>query len=125
MWYELFLENKFISMIYTNVPPLENLRIEKIEISREGDSIKVGFDLPIFADKPPTKWVERGYKTTFVEVDFFNIKEVSLKSSNNTYRGNISVNTDDDTGNLIVNITGTVEAKIIAGVGLIQSVNGY
>jgi hypothetical protein len=125
MWYEHFLENTFISMIYTNVPSLENIRIEKIEISREGDRITVAFDLPIYADKPPTKWVERGYTTTFVEIDFFDIKEVDLKSNNNTYRGNIDIKTDDDTGNFIVNITGTVEAKINAGAGLIQSVSAY
>lgn len=46
MWYEHFTDIKFISMLYTNVPTLKNLRIEKIEISREGDKLTVGFDLP-------------------------------------------------------------------------------
>jgi hypothetical protein len=125
VWYEHFNDNKFISMIYSNVPPLENLRIEKIEISREGDRITVAFDLPIFADKPPAKWVDGGYTTTFAELDFFDIKEVVLKSKNNTYRGNIDIKKDIVTGDFIVKITGTVEAEIIAGAGLIQSIRGY
>ncbi|MEH6939542.1 Imm50 family immunity protein [Bacillus sp. JJ664] len=125
IWIEHFGEEKFISMIYNNVPPLENLRIEKIEITREGDRISVAFDLPIYADKPPRKWIERGYTTTYVEIDFFYIKEVSLKSNNNKYRGNIDIKKDVDIGDLIVHIGGTVEANIKAGAGLIQSVSGY
>ncbi|WP_041964384.1 Imm50 family immunity protein [Mesobacillus selenatarsenatis] len=125
MWYEHFTDNKFISMIYTKVPTLKNLRIEKIEISREGDRLTVGFDLPFFADKPPKKWIEGRYTTTFVELDFFDIQEVSIKASSNTYRGDIDICKDEQTDLLIVNITGTVEAKIIAGSGIIQTVNGY
>jgi hypothetical protein len=112
-------------MIYTNVPPLKNLRIEKIEISSEGDKITLGFDLPIFPDKPPKKWLERGYTTAFVEIDFFNIQEVNIKSSNNTYRGDIEIMKDVDADIYIVYIKGTVEAVIKAGVGIIQSVRGY
>lgn len=112
-------------MIYTSVPTLKNLRIEKIEISREGDRVTLGFDLPFFADKPPKKWIERSYTTTFVELDFFDIQEVSIKARSNTYRGDIDISKDEQTDFFIVNITGTVEVKIIAGSGLIQSVNGY
>jgi len=124
MWYEHFTDNKFISMLYTNVPTLKNLRIEKIEISREGDRLTVGFDLPFFVDKPPKKWIERRYTTTFVELDLFGIQEVSIKARSNTYRGDIDICKDEQTNFLIVNITGTVEAKIIAGSGLIR-VSGY
>ncbi|MED4462235.1 Imm50 family immunity protein [Metabacillus fastidiosus] len=124
MWYEHFTNNKFISMIYTNVPSLKNLRIEKIEISREGDRITVGFDLPFFADEPPKKWLERGYTTTYIEIDFFDIQEVNIKSSKNTYRGDINIK-KDEADIFIVNITGTISAEIKAGSGIIQSVRGY
>jgi hypothetical protein len=125
MWNEQLSENKFISMIYTNVPPLENLRIEKIKISSEGDRITLGFDLPIFPDKPPKKWLERGYKTAFIEIDFFDIKEVNIKSSENTYRGDVDIKKDSDEDIFIVNIKGTVEVLIKAGSGIIQTVSGY
>jgi hypothetical protein len=125
MWFEHLTYNKFISMIYTNVPPLKNLRIEKIEISREGDRITVGFDLPFYADKPPKKWLERGYTTTFVELDFFDIHEVNIKSSSNTYRADINIIKEDEADIFIVHITGTIDAVIKASVGIIQSVSGY
>ncbi|WP_458411883.1 hypothetical protein ACNQFZ_13610 [Schinkia sp. CFF1] len=80
--------------------------------------------MPFYADKPPIKWVERGYTTTFIEIDSSDIKEVGLKTNNNTYRGHIDIKTDDKDG-FIVNITGIVEAQIKAGAGLIQIVSGY
>jgi predicted AlkP superfamily phosphohydrolase/phosphomutase len=125
MWNEHFSEDKFISMMYTNVPPLKNLRIEKIEISSEGDKITFAFDLPFFPDKPPKKWIEKGYTTTFVEIEFFDIKEVNIKSTKNTYRGDIEIKKDVEADIFIVKIIGTVEAEIKASVGLIQSVRGY
>ncbi|MFG6117612.1 Imm50 family immunity protein [Halobacillus sp. MO56] len=124
MWHEHLTDNKFISMIYTSVPPLNDIRIERIAISHEGDQVQIGFDMPFYADKPPMKWVERGYTTTFIEIDFSDVKEVGLKSNNNTYRGNIDIKTDSK-GDFIVNITGEVEAQIKAGAGLIQTVSGY
>lgn len=125
MWNEHFSDDKFISMIYSNVPPLKNLRIEKIEISHEGDAITIGFDLPIFPDKPPKKWLERGYTTAFIEIDFFDIKEVNIKSSENTYRGDIEIKKDVETDIFIVKIQGTVKVELKASVGIIRSVKGY
>ncbi|MFC6233272.1 Imm50 family immunity protein [Paenibacillus allorhizosphaerae] len=126
MWHECLSENTdtFITMLYKDVPPLRNLRIEEIKFSREGNRISVGFDFPVFADNPPKKWIERGYTIVFVELDFFDIREVVLRSSNNAFRGNIDID-KDDSGILNINISGTVEVQIKAGVGLIQSVRGY
>ncbi|RHW43428.1 hypothetical protein D1B31_01850 [Neobacillus notoginsengisoli] len=125
MWNDYFSDDKFISMIYSNVPPLKNLRIEKIEISREGDRITIGFDLPMFPDKPPKKWLEKGYSTAFIEIDFFDIKEVNIQSNESSYRGDIEINKDNEADIFTVRIIGTVKTSIKAGVGIIQSVKGY
>lgn len=85
----------------------------------------VGFDLPFFANQLPKKWIERRYTTTFVELDFFDIHEVSIKASSNTYRGDIDIYKDEQADLLVVNITGTVEEKILTGSGLIQTITGY
>lgn len=52
-------------------------------------------------------------------------EELSLKLNINIYRGKIDIKKDDDTGNLIVQIEGTVEANIKADARLIQSVRVY
>lgn len=125
MWYEHFTDKKFLSMIYINIPPLHDVRIERIEISCEGDRISIGFDMPYYADNPPKKWVEKGYTTTFVESDFFDIQEISLISNKNTYRGNIDIEQDDDRSIFIIKISGSVEAEIKAASCIIQSVSGF
>ncbi|WP_148930827.1 Imm50 family immunity protein [Paenibacillus methanolicus] len=119
MWYEYLSENNFIKLLYNEVPALKNLRI-----SREGDRITVSSDMPVFPDNPPKKWVEKSDSIAFVELDFFDIQEVILRSNNNTYRANIDIE-KDEAGDLIVSISGTVQAKIRAAVGIIQSVRGY
>jgi hypothetical protein len=91
LWHEHLNNNKFISIIYTNVPSLNDVRIERIAISHEGDRISLGFDMPNYSDKPPSKWEGRGYTTTFIEIDFFDIREICLRSIDNTYRGNIDI----------------------------------
>jgi hypothetical protein len=50
------------------------------------------------------------------------LKQLGIKSIENTYRGDIDIKKDADI--FIVNIKGTVEAVIKAGFGIIQSVSG-
>jgi hypothetical protein len=124
MWHENLEKNFFVLDLYNTIPQLNNVRIAQIKILDEGDNISLVFDMPYFADRPPQKWVNLGYNTVVVELDFFEIKEVMLKSINSRYRCNIEIRKDkDDT--YIIDITGSIEAKIKAGVGMIQSIKGY
>ncbi|MCO1604047.1 Imm50 family immunity protein [Desulfosporosinus nitroreducens] len=124
MWYESLEKNMFIKNMYTEIPHLANVRIAQIKILDEGDRISLVFDMPYFADKPPKKWVGLGCNTAIVQVDFFDIKEVMLKSIDNRYRGSIEIEKDKE-GMIIVEVTGSIGAKIRAGVGMIQSIEGY
>ena len=124
MWHKNLERNMFISNLYTEIPQLVNVRIAQIKILDEGDKATIIFDMPNFPDKPPKKWMNLGYNTAIVQLDFFDIKEIMLKSISNRYRANIEISTDEiDT--ITVNVTGSVEAKIKARVGMIQSIEGY
>ena len=110
--------------LYNEIPQLTNVRISQIKILDEGDRVSLIFDMPYFADRPPKKWMALGYNTAIVQLDFFEVKEVMIKSNSSTYRGSIEiVKEKDDT--ILVNVLGSVEAKIKAGIGIIQSVEGY
>lgn len=124
MWHENLEGNKFIANLYTEIPKLINVRIAKVEIQDEGNRISISFDMPCFADKIPPKWQIRGYNTVNVHLDFFGIREVSLNSTQNTYRGNLEIQ-KEETGLLTVKVSGKVDMKIIAESGLIQAVEGY
>lgn len=124
MWHKSLEKNIFITNLYTEIPQLVNVRISQINIADEGDRISLIFDMPCFGDKPPKKWVTSGYNTAVVQLDFFEIKEVMIKSNSRTYRGNIEI-VKDENDTVLVSVIGSVEAKIKAGIGMIQSVEGY
>lgn len=124
MWYESLDKNIFLANLYNEIPQLTNVRISQIKILDEGDRVSLIFDMPYFADRPPKKWVALGNNTVIVQLDFFEIKEVMIKSNSKTYRGDIEIVKDED-DTIIVNLNGSVEAKIQARIGMIQSVEGY
>lgn len=125
MWYENLEGNCFfLKTLYKEVPKLENIRIEGIYIKEEGRKATLHFDMPFYADHPPEKWTELGYNSISLEIDFFNIYYLEMKTWSDTYRGNIEIIKINQ--ELIeIHITGEIIAKIKAEVGLIQSINGY
>ncbi|OLP66085.1 hypothetical protein BACPU_11720 [Bacillus pumilus] len=124
MWYENLEENFFLKSLYNEVPKLENIRIEGIFIKEEGRKATLYFDMPFYAENPPKKWSNLGYNAIALEVDFFDIHSLEIKTLSDTYRGSIEINKNEQ--DLIeINITGEVTARIQADVGLIQSINGY
>jgi hypothetical protein len=123
MWYNNLDKNFFIKNLYKDIPKMINTRIDKINIHNQGDRISISFDMPYFADNPPKKWIEANYNTVCVHLDFFDIKNIELTSKERTYIGNIDIKKEDDY--LIINISGSVQACITAGGGMIQSVTAY
>ncbi|MED1790081.1 Imm50 family immunity protein [Brevibacillus laterosporus] len=124
MWYENLEGNKFIENLYTKVPVLINVRIIAIKVTDEGRRITINFNMPRFADNPPTKWMDSGYNTVFVELDFFDVLESTISFTRESLRGNIIIEKSDE-GKLKVVISGTVNMNLVAEVGMIQSVSGY
>ncbi|MBE1556973.1 Imm50 family immunity protein [Sporosarcina limicola] len=94
MWFELLEGNTFISNLYNEVPQLIDVRIVAIEIADEGRKISINFIMPKYADNPPLKWRNLNYNTVFVELDFFDVQELTIKSNKNKYRGNINIESD-------------------------------
>lgn len=124
MWYDFLDRNIFIKSLYNEVPNLKDVRIKELSIDDEGDKVKLGFDMPLYAEIPPKKWSGFGYNSIFVEVDLFGIKELIINSSKNTYRGDIAIDKDDN-NILHVRIIGSVDVTIQAECGLIQRVSAY
>ncbi|MCE5285509.1 MAG: immunity 50 family protein [Pelosinus sp.] len=124
MWHESVEKNMFIKNLYTEVPQLVDVDISEIKIHDEGDRVSLIFDMPYFADKPPKKWASLGHNTVIVHLDFFDIREIMIKSNTNKLRGSIDLVKDID-GTVLITVTGKIEAKIKAGVGMIQSIDGY
>ena len=76
MWHEYLDNNIFIRMIYKNVPELEKIDIYEVVVSHNGPLIKIGFDLPRFADFPPKKW-DPTHNTVRMTLEFFGSEELA------------------------------------------------
>ncbi|PEA80730.1 Imm50 family immunity protein [Bacillus pseudomycoides] len=124
MWYSNLEGNRFISNLYNEAPSLLDVRIVAVKIEDEGKKISIHFNIPKFADNPPKKWKDSNYNTVFVQLDFFDIQELTLKSSIDKYRGDINIELDKD-GKFSINISGSVCMNLKADYGIIQSVSGY
>ncbi|ARU60079.1 hypothetical protein CBW65_02605 [Tumebacillus avium] len=125
MWCEFLQRNKFLSSLYAGeVPKLLNVRMAEIKLSDDGRKFTVFFNMPRFADIPPSKWISLGYNTVFVELAFVDITEIMIKSSGGKYRGNIEIQKNED-GKFEVCISGTVEINLTADFGIVKEVTGY
>lgn len=125
MWHEDLDGNVFLSNLYNEVPPLLDVRIVAIKVEDEGRKISISFNMPKFADNPPRKWGDLNYNTVFVELAFYDLQELVIKSlGNEKYRGDIRIENDNE-DKLNINISGAVDMGLKADFGKIQSVSGY
>ncbi|MFD4707215.1 Imm50 family immunity protein [Gottfriedia sp. NPDC058432] len=123
MWYLSLENNLFLTNLYNEVPELKNIKIENINIVDGGRKVTLCFDMPIYAENPPQKWVNLGNNTVWVELDFFDISELEIKSMKTLEKCDIEIKYVENS--FIINITGTVDASMIAEYGYIQKVEGY
>ena len=59
IWYDFLEEEKFLYSIYSNLPELNNVRINKIEFDNNINNINIIFEMPFYCDKEPIKWKNR------------------------------------------------------------------
>lgn len=125
MWHELLDNNIFITKLYNQVPDLINIRIDQINILDECDKVSIFFDLPEYADNPPLKWIQSKYSSVVVNIDLFEIHEISMfYKFANADVSNISIYIDEN-NYINFNVTGQFNATIKAVAGMIQEIGGY
>lgn len=123
MWYKHLDQTFFLQKLYENVPELTDIKIKIIEIDDEGRRISFHFDMPVYADHPPEKWIRAGYNTVYVEMDFSGILELSIKSYRPPYHGDITIHSV--TEDLFeINVKGTFVMSFKADFGMIQRITG-
>ncbi|MFY0521532.1 Imm50 family immunity protein [Lysinibacillus sp. UGB7] len=124
MWHKVLERNQFISNLYQEVPKLINVRIVAIKITDEGRRVSLNFNMPKFADNPPSKWHNSGFNTVFIELDFFNVQELNVSYCKENLKGIINIEKNEE-DKFKVHISGSVNMNLVAEIGMIQSVSGY
>ena len=123
MWYKNLEKYYLIKSIYSEVPELKNVNIHEIKIFDNGKRASISFDMPEFAEYPPTNWIREGYNATKVTCEFLNVSEFKLSSNyEEDIVGNIIVEKNQDTK---IIISGNINGIIKSQLGLIKEVEGY
>lgn len=76
-WYELAENPHVMTELYQTVPLLEAIDVMSLALDEDGKMI-VEADLPQFADKPPSRWVEVGYNTIHILLKFDGIEAIQI-----------------------------------------------
>jgi len=124
MWHKVINENKFISLLYNEVPELINVNIINVKLEDQGRKVSLLFVMPEYADHPPKKWNRLKYNSIVVELNFFDVNDLSFTSTNKDLSGDISIESNDH-NTLKVRVSGTLTLSLEASGGLIQKIEGY
>ncbi|HZO70598.1 MAG TPA: Imm50 family immunity protein [Ktedonobacteraceae bacterium] len=77
LWYQLAENPHVITELYQTVPPLEAIDVMGIVFYEDAKMI-VDANLPRFPDRPPSRWVEVGYNTIHILLEFDGIEAVQI-----------------------------------------------
>lgn len=123
MWYEYLINNLFVKQLYNRVPELRDLIIEEFNVSYYGQSIKISFDMPKWIDVVPKKWELKKYNSIMMELDFWDINDLTF-TLGKSKKNDIDISILDDNRMKII-MRGGINAEFIADAGIIQKIEGY
>lgn len=123
LWYLNLENNLFLTNLYNEVPKLKNIKIEKINIVDGGRKVTICFNMPYYAENPPQKWVNLGNNSVWIELDFYEINELEIKSMKTMENCDLEIKYVENS--FLINITGNVYTSLKAEYGYIQKVEGY
>src|SRR5690625_1035525 len=124
MWHRVRNENKFISLLYYEVRELINVDIVNVKLEEQDRKEALLFVMPQYADHPPKKWNRFKYNSIVVELNFFDVNDLSFTSTNKDLSGDISIESNEH-NMLKVRVSGTLTLSLEASGGLIQKIEGY
>lgn len=77
-WHELAENHQILFELYNDVPSLQAVDLIEVILSENGTQMSLKIILPRFPDKSPRKWVENGYNTVQIQIDFLELEEVKI-----------------------------------------------
>lgn len=123
MWYKEMDRVEFLLKLYNDIPNLNNIQVNKIEISEEGNKITIIFNMPRFVDNIPEKWKKSKFNVVELECDFIVISKFHIEFNNVNFRSNIFIERNNS-NKLIIKIEGGINCSFISEYAIIQKVRG-
>jgi hypothetical protein len=78
-WVDLLLDSRAIRSIFGDlVPTLDLVALHEVRLDRQAASLFLRFDLAEYPAVPPKKWVAQEANTVQVEIQFFEVRGVTI-----------------------------------------------
>ncbi|MDV5146879.1 Imm50 family immunity protein [Streptomyces sp. SBC-4] len=78
-WASLLSNPWAIKRVYDGNPPeLVSVPLHAVDLNREGPTLSLRFDMPIFPENPPKKWTAQGFDAVQVTLTLGGVRNVSF-----------------------------------------------
>ncbi|MFJ2557709.1 MULTISPECIES: Imm50 family immunity protein [unclassified Streptomyces] len=79
-WIDLVRNSHLLTSLYSEVPPLEAVRLRSVHLDWRGPSLTLRLDLPVFPDNMSDDSLESSHDTLQIHIKFLAIDRVVLSS---------------------------------------------
>lgn len=121
MWYEYVDRLDLLKKLYTEIPPLDGIRLVKLSVFPIENRIDVSFVLLHLPDWIPAKWKSMKGNAIKIELSFWCVNYSEIKMDSHVENSNIEIS-NDTKGCLRICITGPVNALVIAEAASVNNV---
>ena len=90
MWWNLLNNPHVILAYYSQPPELSAVEVHSVRLHRDGPAISITLDMPVYPDKPSTRWPS-GANVVQVEFRFFGLHDVRLTRWGTTNIGDFTI----------------------------------
>ncbi|MFG3123696.1 Imm50 family immunity protein [Streptomyces sp. NPDC048201] len=123
-WTSLVYNAQGVIAIYGgHAPPLSNVRVREVRLQEDGPSVELRFDLPVFPDNAPKKWVAQSFNTVQLEISFGGIRSLSIEGLATEVVADISISEGDGVTLVVASPVMRVEAA--AQTAFLSKVSAY
>ncbi|MEV5582176.1 Imm50 family immunity protein [Streptomyces parvus] len=77
-WIDLIRNSDFLDTLYSDVPPLESVRLRSFHLDWQGPALTLRIDLPTYPgrDRVPPEWSTLGHDTLQLHVHFTAVEDL-------------------------------------------------
>lgn len=123
MWYDIIERNQFLNIIYSEIPDLVKVRINKMTFDYQQNDINIVIELPEYCSNEPIKWKKQNYNTVVLDLRFCNVSNIEF---NKRSTGNKAI-IDLRKNGLLINtsVKGDLLLNFNSEIVLVEQINGY
>ncbi|MGW6713057.1 Imm50 family immunity protein [Streptomyces globisporus] len=80
-WIDLVRNSDVLGTLYSDVPPLESVRLRSFHLDWRGPALTLRIDLPTYPDpdRVPLEWSERGHDNLQLQVQFVAVEDLTVR----------------------------------------------